>query len=357
MQNDVRFDVVGEVGHITLTRPRKLNALTWHMVHEITRVLVEWENVDTVTSVLINAEEDTSFCAGGDIESTYAWTFGKQASAHEYWRDEHKLVLLIASYKKPVVTLLDGFVLGGGVGLACHASHRLVTPIAKVGMPEVAIGLAPDVGGLYILGHAPDRLGFYLALTAQYTGPLGALSCGFADKLVRKNCRAELVEALADGEEVDRAVTAIAVEAGDVDLQPEDFWYARNLLKSCFGGLRMEEILASLDSREEPIAAKTAKRIRAMSPLAVKVTLRGLMHVVNGTTFQETLMEDLRRNVHFSYGHDLREGIRATVIDKDRHPIWSPRSLAEVSDEMVMGYFQPIKSPDLDTDAVLQRVF
>lgn len=355
MHNDVLVTVQGSLGRITLNRPSKLNALTPQMIRDITHALIEWEQMETVSSVLIDAVEGRAFCAGGDIESTYRWTFGEQATAYEYWYAEHTLVLLIWSYSKPVLTVLDGLTLGGGVGLACHASQRLVTRNARLGMPEVAIGLAPDVGGLYILGRARGRMGFFLALTAQYVGPFGALQYGLADHLMDQHLKAQLVDALADGEGPAKAVQAVAATAPAGNDESADFCDAQALIGECFDKPRIEDVLAALDSNPGLIAERTAKRIRAMSPIAVKVTFRGLTRAANGASLPDTLVADLRRNVHFSYGPDLREGIRAAVIDKDRRPVWSPKTLAQVNDQMVEGYSAPLEAPDLDIKGILAR--
>lgn len=359
MTNSVRIEVVGHLGHITLTRPQKLNALTHEMIGRIATALKEWQQLQGITSILIDADEERAFCAGGDIESTYGWTFGEQTAAYEYWRDEHALVLLIASYEKPVITILNGFVLGGGVGIACHASHRLATPNVKVGMPEVAIGLAPDVGGLHILGHVNDNVGIYFALTAQYMGPVDALNYGFADAIVDWGCRNILVRTLARyraTEDIAPIIGSVALPSEAVRLMRNKSFIDRDVVRLCFGRPTVEEILTLLDSQVGAFAKETASRLRAMSPVALKVTLRAIQNIVKGSSLAQTLEEDVRRNVHFSFGHDLREGIRAAVIDKDHNPSWEPTSLSEVTDAMVGTYFKSIDYPDLSPSAIVKHL-
>ena len=353
LADDVRTRVNGAVGHITLARPKALNALSLGMIRRMATVLAAWENDGAVQHVLLDAEGPRGFCAGGDIKTVYDATAGTHHLAQQLWREQHLLDALIATYSKPVVTLLHGLVLGGGVGLGCHASHRLVTPTSSVGMPEVSIGLAPDVGGLYLLGRAPDRLGFHLAMTGTSTGPLGALVVGLADTVVHPDAREALSSALAHGDHVDRAVAsrALATES----LPPEPLLLSREWVAECYAEPTVETILDQLDARPETEAAEAAMRLRAVSPVALKVALRGLQRVADGTSLAETLVEDLRRNVNFSFDPDLSEGLRAAVIDKDRSPSWSI-TLAEVTPERVESYFAPFAGPDLELQRVLSRV-
>jgi enoyl-CoA hydratase len=355
LADDVRTRVVGSLGHITLERPKALNALSLGMIRRITSMLTAWEDDTSVQAVLLDAQGPRGFCAGGDIKTVYDSTAGQQPVAQQLWREQHLLDALIATYRKPVVTLLHGIVLGGGVGLGCHASHRLVTPTSSVGMPEVGIGLAPDVGGLHILGLAPDLLGFHLAMTGTSTGPLGAIECGLADTLVRPHCGDDLATALAEGVDVDRAVDSLALDSALAGLDPEPLLTAREWVAKCYAAPTVEAILDRLDSRPEPAAAAAAQRLRRVSPVALKVTHRGLQHVADGAGLPETLVEDLRRNVNFSYDPDLREGLRAAVIDKDRNPTWSVRSIYEVTDDQVASYFAPFDGPDLEVQTVLNR--
>lgn len=354
VKDDVRTRVNGALGHVTLARPKALNALSLRMIRRITTVLKAWESDDSVQHVLLDGEGSRGFCAGGDVKAVYDAMAGKHHLAEQLWREQHLLDALIATYRKPVVTLLHGLVLGGGVGLGCHASHRLVTPTSTVGMPEVGIGLSPDVGALYILGRAPDRLGFHLALTGTSAGPRVALEVGLADTVVDPESVGKLTAGLAQGAEVDEAVQAAALPSESLDPSSEPLLADRGWISECYAMPTVEAILAALDARAEPRAAAAATRLRAVAPVAVKVTLRGLQRVVGGADLSQTFVEDLRRNVHFGFDPDFREGLRAAVIDKDRNPVWSI-SLEEVTEERVESYFAPIDGPDLEVSTVLDR--
>lgn len=355
MTADVRTEVRGRLGRVTLARPKALNALSLPMIRRIDEVFSAWETDDAVDVVLIDADGERGFCAGGDVKTVHeATTDGSHRVAEELWREQHLLDALIATYTKPVVCWLHGLVLGGGVGLGCHASHRLVTPSASVGMPEVGIGLSPDVGGLFVLGGAPDRLGFHLALTGHPTGPLGAVEAGLADRVVAEEGREELARALADGVDVDDAIAKVALSDPAATVGSEPLLEAREWIAAAYAADSLEGVLERLDARPEPEAAQAAARLRAVSPIAVQVTWRALQQVVGGMTLPETFVQDLRRNVHFSHDPDLREGLRAAVIDKDRNPRWTVR-LDEVMDEVVAAHLGPFDGPDLEVETVLER--
>ncbi|AXH96663.1 enoyl-CoA hydratase/isomerase family protein [Ornithinimicrobium avium] len=354
LYDHVRTRVTGSLGHVTLARPRALNALSLDMIRRITSVLRAWESDSSVQHVLLDGEGPRGFCAGGDVKAVYDAMDGQHHVAQQLWREQHLLDALIASYRKPVVTLLHGIVLGGGVGLGCHASHRLVTPTSAVGMPEVGIGLSPDVGALYILGRAPGQLGFHLALTGTTTGPLGAVEVGLADTVVGSGSGDELTAALSRGVDTDDAVRSAELGPGSLDAAAEPLLASRDWIADCYAAPTVEGILTRLDARPEPEAAVAGARLREVAPAAVKVTLRGLQRVVDGETLSQTLVGDLRRNVHFSFDPDFREGLRAAVIEKDRNPSWAI-SLDQVTDERVESYFAPIDGPDLAMDTVLDR--
>ena len=182
---DIEIRVEGHAGRITLTRPNSLNALSYDMCRAIDAALAEWQADDAVRLVVIDAEGDKAFCAGGDIQDLYAtgragdFTYGRQ-----FWADEYRLNARIAEYPKPYIAFMQGFTMGGGVGISCHGSHRIVCETSQIAMPECGIGLVPDVGGSLILARAQGRIGDYLATTAARMGADDAIFAGFADTFV-----------------------------------------------------------------------------------------------------------------------------------------------------------------------------
>ena len=192
---DVR--IVGRAGRITLRRPKALNALTYEMIPIIGAALDAWETDGNVAMVIIDAEGEKAFCAGGDIADLYS--AGKKRDfeyGRRFWRDEYRLNARLAEFTKPIVSFMQGFVMGGGVGLGCHASHRIVGDSSRIAMPECGIGLIPDVGGSLILATAPGRMGEYLALTSRRMGTGDAIYIGFADHYVPEEFWSALIAAL-----------------------------------------------------------------------------------------------------------------------------------------------------------------
>ena len=183
--NEIDIRIEGRAGRITLSRPAALNALNHKMVQALDRALKDWRNDPRVALVLIDAAGDRAFCAGGDIAEVHAaGRTGDFAFGQRFWRDEYRMNDRIARFGKPVVSLIHGFCMGGGVGVACHASHRIVGETAQLAMPECAIGLVPDVGGSFLLARAPGHLGAWLAVTGARMGPGDAIFAGFADTFV-----------------------------------------------------------------------------------------------------------------------------------------------------------------------------
>ena len=192
--SEVDIRVTGRTGRITLHRPKALNALTADMVDRIEAVLDEWAADDRIAMLVIDAEGDKAFCAGGDLAQIYASGIaGDYEPARQFWRTEYRMNAKLFEFPKPVASFLQGFTMGGGVGLGCHASHRVVCENSQISMPETAIGLVPDVGGTMILSRAPGRLGEYLGTTARRMGPADAILAGFADYYVPREAWPALI--------------------------------------------------------------------------------------------------------------------------------------------------------------------
>ena len=175
-------------GRITFNRPQALNALSHDMALAIHAALNDWRDNPQVDLVIIDAVGDKAFCAGGDIAAVYhAGRAGDHAVGAQFFFDEYRMNAAIAEYPKPIVAFMQGFVMGGGVGVGGHASHRIVGDTTQIAMPESGIGLIPDVGGTYLLSRAPGRLGEYIGLTASRMGPGDAIHAGFADSVIRQH--------------------------------------------------------------------------------------------------------------------------------------------------------------------------
>ncbi|MBS1677315.1 MAG: enoyl-CoA hydratase/isomerase family protein [Actinobacteria bacterium] len=331
---------VGAAGHLVLNRPRAINALTLEMVEIMDRALADWEADPDVACVLLTGAGERGLCAGGDIVMTRESVLGDGGRwAREFWRAEYRLDARIARYPKPFVVAMDRIVMGGGVGVACHASHRLASERLVLAMPEVGIGLHPDCGAAYLLARSPGELGTHLVLTGGRIGAADAVLCGLADRVVASESLAELPALLADGG-VERAIAGLPAP----DPMPvAELESARSWIDDAYRGGSVEAILGRLHELEDPRAAETAATIETKSPTALKVSLEALRRAGEMATVEQCLSQDLRVSSVCATDPDLVEGIRAQVVDKDREPHWSPPTLAEVTPAMVDAHFVPVE--------------
>lgn len=337
----VRVRLYGSLGRVTLDRPGQINALSLNMIERIRHVLLRWELDPRVEQVLIDAHGDRGFCAGGDIRVVYEAARDGTDAADRLWRAEYLLDALIAAYRKPVVSVLDGIAMGGGIGLGCHCSHRIVTERSVLAMPEVRIGIAPDVGGLLLLARAPGHVGTHLALTGDRIGPSDAVHLGFADVLVPANRLDRLAVLL-----VDESADAV-LEKLRVPVQESPLDEARSWIDTCYDHEEPSEILSRLRNADHAGAEAAAQRIESAAPLAVCVTLRALGNV-RELDLPDVLAQDLRVGLRFLDRSDPVEGIRAMIEDKARRPVWSPPRIEQVSAAMIDRHFATLGDAELD---------
>ncbi len=332
----------GQAGRITLNRPQALNALTLDMVGAIDHALTAFEESDVAT-VVIDGAGQRGLCAGGDIRAIYDAVRRGDPSPREFWRQEYRLNARIARYPKPIVAIMDGIVMGGGVGLSAHATLRVVTERTALAMPEVGIGFAPDVGGTWLLAHAPGELGTHLALTAGRVGAADAIGCGLAGFYVPSPSLPALVEDLAEGDAYQVVAGASAGHTPpDGSLRQWRTW-----IDQAYGADSPEEIVARLRNSGDARARAAADEVLAKSPTSLKVTLRALREARRSKSIEECLDREYRISTTFLDNPDFVEGVRAAVVDKDRDPHWSPATLAQVTPEAVEAFFAP-RADELD---------
>ena len=343
---DIHIRKEGRAGRITLTRPKALNALTYEMCLAIDRALIDWQTDDAVALVIIDAEGDKAFCAGGDIAELYrTGKAGDFGYARTFWRDEYRMNARLADYPKPIVALMQGFVMGGGVGLGGHVRHRVVCDSTRIAMPETGIGLIPDVGGSLLLARAPGRLGDYLGLTAARLGPGDAIHAGFADYYIREDRWPELVTGLCQSGRVE----ALA-EARETPPEGELAGQAKQI-DAIFGAGSLAEMLAAAEAAEGDLAASAAKAIRRNSPLAMAMTLAALERLrVGAQDIRSALQQEYRATWRTIEQGDFLEGIRAQIIDKDRNPTWK-HTLDSVPAETVEAMLATLCADELTFDA------
>lgn len=315
---DVDIRVQGHAGRITLTRPAALNALSHDMCRTIDSTLKSWATDDIVKLVVIDAEGDKAFCAGGDLQDLYeTGRAGDYSYGRQFWRDEYRLNARIAEYPKPVVALMQGYTLGGGVGLGCHCTHRIVCETSQISMPECGIGLVPDVGGSLILSRAPGRLGEYLGLTAARMGPSDAIYAGFADTYVPHAEWKDLTQALEETGEPD-TLSEFAGPAPEGTLST-----SQSEIDAVFGGEDLRAILNAMRAEDTDFSRDARGRMDRNSPLAMACAIE-IIHRLRGSraTIREALGLEYRFTHRAMEKADFLEGVRAAVIDKDRAPVW-----------------------------------
>ena len=332
------------VGLLTLNRPKAINSLTHPMVRRISAALTDWENEDTVRAVVISGAGDRGLCAGGDVVAVYHSARAGGAEARQFWHDEYLLNAYIGRYPKPYVAVMDGITMGGGVGISAHGSVRVVTETTKMAMPEVGIGFVPDVGGTYILSRAPGLLGIHVALTgAPFTGA-DAIALGFADHFVPQDRLGAFTEAILANDmdtDIDTAVAEFAV-----DPPPSPLVAQRDWIDHCYAGETVSDVIAALRGQDCGPAGEAADLIASRSPVSVSVALKAVRRAASLPTLEDVLRQEFRTSCGALRSHDLVEGIRAQLIDKDRNPQWSPASLSAVTTEDVDAYFV-CADPDL----------
>ncbi len=329
----------GRIGHITLNRPKALNAMNHEMALGIDAALIEWADDPDVALVLIDAEGPRAFCAGGDLTEIYeAGRRGEFEYPRRFWAEEYRLNARIANYPKPYVALMQGYVLGGGVGVSSHGSHRVVGDSTRIAMPECAIGLIPDVGGTLLLAQAPGRLGEYLGLSGHRMGPGEAIAAGFADAYVPE----------ADWP----SLTARLVETGDAGMvaefsrtAPEDGLAAlRPEIDDAFSGADLATILARLATSDWGAGLRAT--LARQSPLSMACTLELVRAARAEPGIEAALTREFRFTARSLSDGDLLEGIRAQVIDKDRNPEWRD-TLDGVRPAQVAAMLAPLGDDDM----------
>lgn len=330
----------GSAGVIRLNRPKAINALTLDMTRGIDKALDEFGADPDVALILVEGAGERGLCAGGDIVGLYNSAREGGDLGPVFWREEYIVNARIAKYAKPYVAFMDGLVMGGGVGIAGHGSHRIVTDKTKIAMPEVGIGFFPDVGGTWLLTRAPGEIGTYFALTAEIMNGADAIHARFADLYVPTSRWAELRQSLTDaprgasGDQVSGLIARFAETPAPGPAQQHQATIDR-----CFAGDTIEDIVAALERDGSDFAAAALKTIRTKSPTSLKVTLKLLRQARAARSLEECLVHEYRAALQVFVSEDFVEGVRAAVIDKDRNPKWRPADIAEVTPEIVERYF------------------
>ncbi len=346
--SDILFERRGSAGLVTLNRPKALNALTHEMVQALHAQLKAWAADDAVTRVIVTANGERAFCAGGDIRALYdLGRAGKQTEALQFFREEYALNTFIKRYPKPYVALIEGLVMGGGVGISVHGSHRVAGERYSFGMPEVSIGFFPDVGATYALPRLPGEVGTWCALTGNRFGAADAVLSGVATHHVNSYRLPALLDDLCRTDPVNTVLSSFMTTPGMGEVIPR-----RRAIDRLFAYDHVGDILAGLDkeavsgSGDAAWAADTAATMRSKSPTSLKIAL-AQMRLGKTKTFEECMAIEFRIVSRILHGHDLYEGVRAVIVDKDNKPLWQPATLDAVPDADIARHFSPLGADEL----------
>lgn len=339
---DIRFERRGRAGVVTLTRPKALNALNHRMVAALELALEEWQADDAIALVVIRGE-GRAFCAGGDILDVYEG--GKAGDPPlGFFADEYRLNAAIARFPKPYVALIDGIVMGGGVGISFHGSHRVMSENAVFAMPETGIGFFTDVGGSHLLPGTPGSFGMYLGLTGERIRRGDAIWAGLATHAVDAGDFDSLLEALAEADDPSAALERYAAnvprERGDGDI---------DAIAQHLSPVTLDAVVASLSRAAdagETFAQRTLTTLGKRSPTSLNVVFRQI-RAGAGLTMDDCMRMEFRILNRMLAGHDFYEGIRAVIVDKDQAPRWHPATLEEVDPSAIDAYFAPLPDGEL----------
>lgn len=342
--DELLIETKGSCAVITLNRPRALNALNTAMRTKLAEGYPRFARDPQVYCVVIQSASEKAFSAGGDVREIVRWGRDDRDAARRALKEEYALNWLHECFSKPTISLIDGAVMGSGVGITLFGTHRVAGERYRFAMPETAIGLFPDVGVAWSLSRLPHAIGMYLGLTGRSIGAADAYALGLLTHCIPAARFEEIKAALVDTWPVDTVLDERHVDPGPGELSR----YAP-MIESCFSAPSVEEIilrLAGIAGSDRAWAQAVIAELKSRSPISLKVTHR---HIREASAFdlRQTLVVDYRLACRFLEGSDFYEGVRAALIDKDGNPKWQPARLEDVTPAMVAGYFAPLGDDDL----------
>lgn len=353
MTQDVRIITQKGLGRITLTRPSALHALNAPMCEAILSALERWRDDPTVHLVMVEHEEDTrGFCAGGDIRMLADSGAGDASEARAFFNVEYRMNAALNAFPKPVLAIMDGVTMGGGVGLSVHGSHRVATERTVFAMPETGIGLFPDVGGGWFLPRLSGALGTWLALTGARLKGADVAAARIATHFLPSELVTNLKKQVEGADfSVDAAGLLNEILRGASHTVPAGSFEAhRDVIDRCFTPDSAEQIVAALEADGSAWAAEQVAVLGTKSPETVKVALRQLREGADLTSFEDNMRMEYRIGWRKVQSPDFLEGVRAVIVDKDNAPVWSPARLEDVTEADVARYFAPLGADELQFD-------
>jgi enoyl-CoA hydratase len=336
--------VEGAAGVVTLDRPSALNALTTAMRAEIAAAFHAWSRSPQVYAAAIVSATDRAFCAGGDLREMVAWGRQRQHDARRSLAAEYALNWQLECFTKPTVSLIDGMVMGSGVGISLYGTHRVAGERYRFAMPEARIGLFPDDGVSWAFARMPGNVGMYLALTGREIGRADAFRLGLVTHCVPAPRFGEILAHLGDADPVDPVLDGRHEDPGAGEIELMEPAIARS-----FGGDSVEAIVAALEAERgstQAWAQGVLADLNRASPTSLKVTHRHV-RAARAVDLRATLQQDFRLACRCMEGADFYEGVRAILIDRDNAPVWQPGRLQDVSRSMLDAYFAPLRPEEL----------
>lgn len=326
----------GLLGIITLNRPEALNALTAYMVEAITAKLNAWAIDNNIHAVIIMGAGDKAFCAGGDLKQWYVAGAVNYEQAIPFFRYEYNLTKIIYHYPKPYIALLNGFAMGGGLGVSIHGSHVIASETLKLAMPENGIGLYPDVGASYFLSRCPKHIGMYMGLTGAIINTADAIYAGLVGNCIPKAKFGEFINAVCahNISELQHIINNFNINTG-----PSQLIEHLPIIETCFNKNSVEEIISALEKNNSAWALEQVKILNTKSPTSLKVAFKSITLGAN-MTMEQCMAMEFNLSLQFLQGQDLYEGIRAVIIDKTHDAKWQPATLAAVSTAMLDELFR-----------------
>ncbi|KQN34858.1 enoyl-CoA hydratase [Sphingomonas sp. Leaf407] len=338
----VRVEIDGRVGRLRLDRAEALHALTHGMCDTMLAALEDWRGDPAVEAVAIDHAEGRGFCAGGDIRMIAASSAADGAEARAFFAAEYRLNHRLFTYAKPVIAIMDGIVMGGGVGISQPCKLRVATERSRFAMPETAIGLFPDVGGGWYLSRLPGRIGQYLALTGARIDGAEMLALGLATHFVASERVAEATARIAaDPQAAEAILSELSGEPGEAAILSR-----QGEIDRLFASDDFEEILSVLDADGGEWAGEQLGILRQRAPLSCKVSLKLLLDGRAMPTFEDEMRQEYAVATRIVQRPDIVEGVRAVIVDKDHAPRWDPATPEAVSDHMIDRIFAPLDAAD-----------
>lgn len=340
MTDQIITETLGNLGIITLNRPKALNALTEEMCEAMTTVMQQWAKDDKIGAVLVQGSGDRAFCAGGDIILLHDSGKAGDQRAESFWRTEYALNDLIQRYNKPYIALIDGIVMGGGVGLSVHGRLRVAGDKTLFAMPETGIGYFPDVGGTYFLPRLGTEIGNWLGLTGARLKTAQVCALGVANAYIPSEKHPSLIEALGNAE-LDGSDDAVSNVLSKFMQSPPEATPLPEALNA-FSANGISDIVAKLKKDGGDWATSQLETLQSKSPLALAATFEALSRGAE-MSFRDCMRQELSLSLAFLKTQDFYEGVRAQVIDKDRNPKWTHDDVGQVAPAQLSDMFTPVQ--------------